>query len=204
MTMANDLGLKVQFELEKRYTCNYLVPSSLPSTDQLLANNVVSKQESQLLESLSSAKLELAKVRSDAELESTGLHQIQHKSISSKNEFEKLSKQLEDNRAEVDRSQRLLLSVKSTAESHEKDLSEKRRQRAQLTGELNILGEAVQMGRIGKKAVDEEREASESALQNTLGQLNQAKSDKRQMEQVSKVSSCSPFIRCCFLQTNLA
>ncbi|KAF7233223.1 hypothetical protein EG68_05600 [Paragonimus skrjabini miyazakii] len=141
------------------------------------------KQETQLLESLSSAKLELARVRSDAELESTGLHQIQHKSISSRNEFEKLSKQLEDNRAEMDRSQRLLLSVKSTAESHEKDLSEKRRQRAQLTGELNILGEAVQVGRIGKKAVDEEREASESALQNTLGQLNQAKSDKHRMEQ---------------------
>ncbi|KAF8568680.1 hypothetical protein P879_02727, partial [Paragonimus westermani] len=141
------------------------------------------KQESELLESLSSAKLELARVRSDTELESTGLHQIQHKSISSKNEIEKLSKQLEDNRAEMDRSQRLLLSVKSTAEAHEKDLSEKRHQRAQLTGELNILSEAVQVGRKGKKAVDEERETSESALQNTIVQLNQATRDKRLIEQ---------------------
>ncbi|KAA3680314.1 uncharacterized protein DEA37_0014763 [Paragonimus westermani] len=141
------------------------------------------KQESELLESLSSAKLELARVRSDTELESTGLHQIQHRSVSSKNEIEKLSKQLEDNRAEVNRSQRLLLSVKSAAESHEKDLSEKRHQRAQLTGELNILSEAVQVGRKGKKAVDEEREASESALQNTIVQLNQATRDKSQMEQ---------------------
>lgn len=54
-----------------------------------------------------------------------------------------------------------------------------------MNDELSKLGESVHLGRLAKQNADEEREASESALQATREKLEKSKSDKRQLDEVS-------------------
>ncbi|KAG5455291.1 hypothetical protein CSKR_105154 [Clonorchis sinensis] len=137
------------------------------------------RRKAELLDSISEAKLELHRVRTDSEAESNSLERIRHRFKADRDEFEQLSQRLDEKRSEVDRLQTRLSVSETAMDTFEQGMTEQRRQRIELTGELTKLGEAVYTGRLAIQSTNEEREISESALQETLGQLDRAKEELR-------------------------
>ncbi|TGZ50387.1 hypothetical protein CRM22_010790 [Opisthorchis felineus] len=137
------------------------------------------RRKVELLDSISEAKLELHRVRTDSEAESNSLERIRHRFKADRDEFEQLSQRLDEKRSEVDRLQTRLSVSETAMDTFEQGMTEQRRQRIELTGELTKLGEAVYTGRLAIQSTNEERESSEYALQETLGQLDRAKEELR-------------------------
>ncbi|KER26140.1 hypothetical protein T265_06556 [Opisthorchis viverrini] len=137
------------------------------------------RRKAELLDSISEAKLELHRVRTDSEAESNSLERIRHRFKADRDEFEQLSQRLDEKRSEVDRLQTRLSVSETAMDTFEQGMTEQRRQRIELTGELTKLGEAVYTGRLAIQSTNEERENSEYALQETLGQLDRAREELR-------------------------
>ncbi|CAL8105505.1 unnamed protein product [Calicophoron daubneyi] len=139
-------------------------------------------RESYLLESVASSKMELAKMQMEIEGVSDALKHKHAEQRSAQAEYDHLRKRLDASRSELKRADKQLSSVKSTVESQEQSLAEQKRQHMKLTDELGKLREGVHAGRLAKQAANEERDASELSLQNTLTKLDKAKQDQRQIE----------------------